>query len=76
MVAIVYQKDTQQLKSQYEGIPANVIHAVVDASNTRKRFIAVKLSPNSLIPWVCTRLSMKKMPITLEILQFWTLLNC
>jgi UDPglucose 6-dehydrogenase len=33
-------KDTRQLKSSFESIPGNIISAIVDANESRKRFIA------------------------------------
>lgn len=53
-------KDTQQLKANYQGIPANVIHAVVDANNTRKRFIARQILDKQPSKVGVYRLSMKK----------------
>ena len=53
-------KDTQQLKASYAGIPANLIHAVVDANNTRKRFIVRQIMDKNPKNIGIYRLSMKK----------------
>lgn len=53
-------KDTQQLKASYAGIPANLIHAVVDANNTRKRFIVRQIIDKNPKNIGIYRLSMKK----------------
>ncbi len=53
-------KDTKQLKANYQGVPEDIITAVVNANDTRKKFIAQEILKKNPKVVGIYRLTMKK----------------